>query len=177
VPGDDIERMGIELSRKNIGAASLVLMVIDGVSGVTEEDKEIIAGLSGKKVIYVMNKIDIAGMDKRDIISRETGISFVPVSAKLGTGFKELENEIASVIAGEFVDFSNSFLADERIISIINSSIEIVNRTVHLLEIKEPAEIVAFELEELIQKLSDVTGEITTEDILGSIFNRFCIGK
>ncbi len=177
VPGDDIERIGIERSRKNIGAASLVLMVVDGVSGVTEEDKVIISGLSGKKVIYVLNKIDITGIERKDIISGETGLSFIPVSAKTGTGFKELEREIADVIAGEFVDFSDSFLADERIISIIDSSVEIVERTAQLLEQKEPVEIIAFELDELIQKLSDVTGEITTEDILGSIFSRFCIGK
>jgi len=177
IPGDEIERMGIELSRKNIGAASLVLMVIDAQSGMTDEDKEIISALNGKKVIYVLNKIDLSGMECKDRISAETGLSFVPVSAKLGTGFKELEKEIESVIAGEFVDFGNSFLADERIISIIDSSIDIVDRTQHLLTIKEPAEIIAFELDELIQKLSDVTGDITTEDILGSIFSRFCIGK
>jgi len=180
VPGDDIERKGIELSRKNIGAASLVLMVIDAVTGVTDGDREIISALSGKRVIYVLNKIDLAGNNREErnaAVSAETGLSFVPVSAKFGTGFKELENEIATVIAGEFVDFSNSFLADERIISIINSSIDIVERTVCLLEQKEPAEIIAFELDDLIQKLSDVTGEITTEDVLGSIFSRFCIGK
>jgi tRNA modification GTPase len=46
-----------------------------------------------------------------------------------------------------------------------------------LLKLKEPAEIIAFELDELILKLSDITGEITAEDVLGSIFSRFCIGK
>jgi tRNA modification GTPase len=144
---------------------------------VTAADREIISGLKDKKVIYVLNKIDLAGADRKDLIAVETGLTFIPVSAKTGSGFRELEKEIASVIAGEFVDFSNSFLADERIISILNSSIDIVERTAQLLEIKEPAEIIAFELDELIQKLSDVTGEITTEDILGSIFSRFCIGK
>lgn len=177
IPGDDIERMGIELSRKNIGAASLVLMVIDAVSGVTDDDREIISALSGKKIIFVLNKIDLADMEKSHAFSSETGLTFIPVSAKLGTGFKELESEIASVIAGEFVDFSNSFLADERIISIIDDSIALVARTTQLLELMEPAEIIAFELDELIQKLSDITGEITTEDVLGSIFSRFCIGK
>jgi len=177
VPGDDIERMGIELSRKNIGSASLVLMVIDAISGITDQDREIISALNGKKVIYVLNKIDVAGIEKAGKFSAESGLAFVPVSAKLGTGFKQLEDEIAKVIAGEFVDFSNSFLADERIMSILDSSIEIVERTKGLLEQREPAEIVAFELDELIQKLSDITGEITTEDVLGSIFSRFCIGK
>ena len=177
IPGDDIERMGIELSRKNIGSASLILMVIDAQAGITGEDREIISSLNGKRVIYVLNKIDLAGPQRKDAISAETELSFIAVSAKFGTGFKELENEIASVIAGEFVDFSNSFLADERIISIIDSAIEIAERTIRLIETKEPSEIIAFELDELIQKLSDVTGEITTEDILGSIFSRFCIGK
>lgn len=177
IPGDDIERMGIELSRKNIGSASLVLMVVDAVSGVTDEDMEIISSLKSKKVIYVLNKIDLAGNERKEQIESETGLAFVAVSAKHGTGFNELEKGIASVIAGEFVDFSNSFLADERIISIIDSSIDVVERTLHLLEHSEPAEIVAFELDELIQNLSDVTGEITTEDVLGSIFSRFCIGK
>ncbi len=179
-PGDDIERIGIERSRKNIGAASLVLMVIDALQGVTDQDREIISGLEGKKVIYVLNKIDLAGEEGKsriETISAETGLSFVPVSAKFGTGFSGLEEAVAKVIAGEFVDFSNSFLADERIINIINSSIDIVERTAHLIEMKEPPEIIAFELDDLIQKLSDVTGEITTEDILGSIFSRFCIGK
>jgi len=177
IPGDDIERMGIELSRKNIGAASLVLMVVDAVSGVTVDDKEIIRGLSAKKVIYVLNKIDLAGIEQKEIVEKETDLSFIPVSAKLGTGFKELENEISSVISSEFVDFSNSFLADERIIAIINTSIEIAGRTALLIEMREPSEIIAFELDELIQKLSDITGEITTEDVLGSIFSRFCLGK
>jgi tRNA modification GTPase len=116
-------------------------------------------------------------MEKKDIISAESGLSFIPVSARHGTGFMELEKEIESVIAGEFVDFGNSFLADERIISIIDSSIDIVERTARLIEAGEPAEIVAFELDELIQKISDITGEITPDDVLGSIFSRFCIGK
>lgn len=176
-PGDEIERMGIELSRKNIGSASLVLMVFDAVTGVTEEDREILSVLEGKRVICLLNKIDLTGMDRMAVISAETGLSFIPISAKYGTGFKELEQEIASVIEGEFVDFSNSFLADERIISILNSSIEIAGRTSELLHKMEPGEIIAFELDELIQRLSDITGEITTEDILGSIFSRFCIGK
>jgi len=179
IPGDDIERMGIELSRKKIGTASLVLMVIDSSSGVTDEDEKIISGLKedGKKVIYVLNKIDLTGMGRRDEISSQTGLPLIPVSAKFGTGFKELENEIASVISGEFVDFSNSFLADERILLIIDSAVETIQRIEQLLEIDEPPEITAFELDELIDKLSDITGEITTEDILGSIFSRFCIGK
>ncbi len=176
-PGDDIERIGIERSKKNIGSASLVLMVIDAVSGITDEDREIIASLSAKKVVYVLNKIDLVADGRIDELSAATGLEFVPVSAKKGTGFGELQSEIAAVISGEFVDYDSSFLADERIIAIIDSSIETAERSVSLLELNEPAEIVAFELDELIRTLSEITGEIAADDILGSIFSRFCIGK
>ncbi|MCL1865506.1 MAG: tRNA uridine-5-carboxymethylaminomethyl(34) synthesis GTPase MnmE [Spirochaetes bacterium] len=176
IPGDDIEKIGVELSRKNIDKASLVLMVVDASCGITDEDRDIISMLREKNVIYALNKIDLTGDKWKDIIKSEE-LSLVPISAKFGTGFKELENKIASVIAGEFVDINGSFLVDERIISIIDGSIEIAQRVVELLKLKEPCEIITFELDELISRLSDITGEITTEDVLGSIFSRFCIGK
>ena len=75
------------------------------------------------------------------------------------------------------MDIKSFFIVDERIISILDASIGIVQRTIELLKLKEPTEIIAFELDELISRLSDITGEITTEDVLGSIFSRFCIGK
>jgi tRNA modification GTPase len=176
IPDDDIERMGIELSRKNIDTASLVLMVIDASCGITDADRDIISMLREKNVIYVLNKIDLTDNKWEDIIKSEE-MPLIPVSAKFGTGFKELESKIVSVIAGEFVDINSSFLVDERIMSIIDSSIEITQRSMELLKLKEPTEIIAFELDELISRLSDITGEITTEDVLGSIFSRFCIGK
>ena len=176
IPGDDIERMGVELSRKNIAAASLVLMVVDASCGITDEDRDIISTLKDKNVIYVLNKIDLTDNRWEDIIKSEE-IPLVPVSAKFGTGFKELESKIAELITTEFTDINSSFLVDERVISIIDSSIETAQRAMELLKLKEPAEIIAFELDELIAKLSDITGEITAEDVLGSIFGRFCIGK
>ena len=175
-PGDEIERIGVELSRKNIDNASLVLMVIDASCGITDEDREIISTLRDKHVVYVFNKIDLIA-DKCEDIIKSYDLPLIPVSAKFGTGFKHLEDKIASIIAGEFVDINSSFLVDERIILIIDSSIETVQRAIELLKQNEPPEIIAFELDELIAKLSDITGEITTEDVLGSIFGRFCIGK
>ena len=176
IPGDDIEKIGVELSRKNIDTASLVLMVIDASVGIIEADREIISTLGEKNVIYVLNKIDLTG-DKWEDIIKSQDLPLVPVSAKFGTGFKELENKIAEVISSEFTDIKSFFIVDERILSIIDSSIETVQRTLELLKLNEPTEIIAFELDELIAKLSDITGEITTEDVLGSIFSRFCIGK
>ena len=176
-PGDDIERMGIERTRRKIADASLIIAVIDAVAGLTREDRDIIDSFRDKKIIYVLNKIDLVESERVSGIVRDTGIDFIPVSAKHGTGFSELEKAVSEIINGEFVDFKNSFLADTRITGILADSIAIIDRVIELFSRKELPEIIAFELNELAEKLSEITGEISADDVLGSIFSRFCIGK
>ncbi len=81
------------------------------------------------------------------------------------------------MISSEFVDYDNSFLADARITGILSDSILIIERVIELFGRKELPEIIAFDLNELADKLSEITGEISPDDVLGSIFSRFCIGK
>ncbi len=174
---DDIEKIGIERTKRKIADASLVLAVIDGVAGVTDEDKEILSSFKDKKIIYVLNKVDLIDNVKVDALRREERLNFIPVSAKFGNGFRELEKAISEVINSEFVDYDNSFLADARITGILSDSIVIIERVISLFGRKELPEIIAFDLNELVDKLSEITGEISPDDILGSIFSRFCIGK
>jgi tRNA modification GTPase len=174
---DDIEKIGIERTKRKIADASLVLAVIDGVAGVTAEDREILNSVKNKKIIYVLNKVDLINSDKIESLKSETGFNFIPVSAKFGNGFRELEKAISEVISSEFVDYDNSFLADARITGILSDSILIIERVISLFQRKELPEIIAFDLNELADKLSEITGEVSPDDILGSIFNRFCIGK
>ncbi len=177
ITGDEIERMGIERSRKSIAESSLVLVVIDAVAGITEEDSEIIEKTADKKRIFILNKKDLVSPDEIEKIENSSGFNFVHISAKSGDGFRELEERIAAVISAEFVDYDNSFIADQRILDILERSVETAVRVESIFKMDEPPEIAAFELNELIETLSGITGEISPDDILGSIFCRFCIGK
>lgn len=176
-PGDEVERMGIERSRESISRASLVLVVIDASAGITDEDRAVIDSLDNDRRIFILNKIDKVEKGTADRIIKESGIDFIPVSAKTGEGFRNLEQAIEDLITSEFTGFNNSFLADARIIAILEKSLTIAEELAALLKRGELPEIIAFELGELIYNLSDITGEVTTEDVLGSIFSRFCIGK
>ena len=176
-PSDDVERMGIELTRKKIADASVVLMVIDASSGITAEDKEIISSIGNKKCLFILNKIDLVDKNFAKSLSRETGYPFIPISAKSGVGFADLEDALKGVVSGEFSDCKNSFLADVRVLNILDSAIERMSGLSELFGRHELPEIIAFELDELVAILSEVTGEITRDDVLGSIFSRFCIGK
>ena len=176
-PSDDIERMGIELTRRKLADASVVLMVIDASAGITEEDSKIISSISGKKSVFILNKIDLVNNDYAQSLALETGYEFIPVCAKSGAGFGKLEEALKGIISGEFVDYKNSFLADVRVLNILDSAIERMDGLAELFRRGELPEIIAFELDELISILAEVTGEITPDDVLGSIFSRFCIGK
>ncbi len=177
IPGDELERLGIERSRKNIDSAGIIFMVIDGSQGLLPEDEEIIDKISGKKIIYIINKTDIAEKEKiTDIQKRLNGISIL-FSAKAGTGLNDLEKSITDILSEEFADYKNSFAADVRIINILEKSLKISHVINELITDNHPKEIVAFEIQAMIESLGEITGEILPDDVLNSIFSRFCIGK
>jgi len=176
-PRDELEKIGIELSHKNIKSASIVLMILDASTGISDLDREIIDEVSGKKTIFVINKTDLVKKDEIDLIVEELGRQVVMFSAKKGTGLKDLENGITDILENEFVEIDNSFIADIRIINLLEKALQKLARSSELIRASEPPEITAFEFQSLLDNLSDITGEITPDDVLGSIFSRFCIGK
>jgi tRNA modification GTPase len=177
IPGDELERLGIERSRKNIDSAGIIFMVLDATLGLLPEDEEIINKISRKKIIYIINKTDIADHDKISGIQEKlNGISIL-FSAKNGTGINELEKAITDLLSTEFADYKNSFAADMRIINVLEKSLGISQVINDLIGNNHPKEIIAFEIQAMIESLGEVTGEILPEDVLNSIFSRFCIGK
>ncbi|MCP4136596.1 MAG: tRNA uridine-5-carboxymethylaminomethyl(34) synthesis GTPase MnmE [bacterium] len=172
-PDNEIEKIGIELSHKNIETASIVLMIIDAVSGISDEDRAIIDEISGKKALFILNKIDLVDNAPAFELDHEV----IPFSAKTGEGLKELHDTISSILDHEFVDYENSFVADIRVVDLLEKAFADIQNAIELLSNNEPAEIIAFELQSLLDDLAEITGEITPDDVLGSIFSRFCIGK
>ncbi len=172
-----IEKKGIELSLKNMREASLLLIVLDAVTGVTDADKKILNAAKGRACIYIANKVDAASRDTIASMEGSVGEPLVTFSALKGEGLDELESKILGVVKRDFVHHGNSFLADFRIISLLNQAHENAQNLKDLFLKNEPPEIAAFELQSIIDVISAITGEITPDDVLNSIFARFCIGK
>jgi tRNA modification GTPase len=176
-PGDEIERIGIDLSHRKIESSPFIIVVLDGHAGLNEADRRILDKTLNKKRIIIINKSDIARADDVLIIQKNLGEKAIPFSALTGSGLNELKEEISRRIKNEFVEMEHSFVADIRIISLLERAAGITVRIGELAAGQEPAEIIAFELQCLIDTLGEITGEITPDDILDSIFSRFCIGK
>jgi tRNA modification GTPase len=171
---DEIERAGVALSEKSLGEASFALAVIDAIDGIDEYDQKILRALEGKKSIVLINKTDAAGEEKiRALENNFKGA--VRFSAKTGYGLAELEKRIIDIFKNEFVTLKDSFIASVRVINLLEDSLFGMERVVG--SFGSEYEITAFELQQVMDKLGEITGEISPDDVLDSIFSRFCVGK
>lgn len=173
----EIEKRGIELSSRKIETASIVIMVIDASAGVTDDDMDILREIGDKPRVILANKIDICDRRNMGKIESAAGEKVIPFSARTGEGLSELEQAVGNFVRTEFVEVENSFVADMRVVNILESAISSIDDCERVIADKEAREIVAVELQNLIDHLSEITGEISPDDVLNSIFSRFCIGK
>lgn len=177
-PGSMLEGIGIELSHKKIISSSLVLVVLDATTGLQDADYKILSLCENKPKIFIINKID----DKNDfyvndIREKLTSEILIEFSAKKGVGLDFLEESISEFFKKEYVDHSDSLIADLRIFNILERSFDQCKAIRNVIEIGENPEIIAYEIQDMIDLINEITGEISADDVLNSIFSRFCIGK
>ncbi len=180
-PGCEIERIGIELSRSKIESASIVLFVIDALTGLEPADIDILDSIARRPKICLANKIDLVSDEERGHLIKNlkerTGDTVLPISAKTGEGLDLLEAEVARRLTSEYVEYRSFFISDIRVTGLLERATSLIAEIRDLVKSGEPPEILAFEIQELIDTLMEITGEITPDDVLNSIFSRFCIGK
>jgi tRNA modification GTPase len=174
--GCGIEKIGIEKSRQSMDNASIVLMVCDLGGGITDEDISLKQELAGKQVLYIGNKADIAGERLGDAAGA-LGVDMISFSAKSGEGIDTLENALRTLIDREFVDTDSSLLADTRVMAILEKAGQCCDDIRNALQLNEPEEFVAVAVRSLAGALGEITGDVSVDDVLDSIFSRFCIGK
>ncbi|NQT57401.1 MAG: tRNA uridine-5-carboxymethylaminomethyl(34) synthesis GTPase MnmE [Bacteroidetes bacterium] len=170
---DSIEEEGIRRSAKVAEAADLILYLIDGSLGVTEENKNDLKQLSGEaEIILVWNKSDIA--------ADEPPADSIPVSAVNGAGFGLLEQKICTKLLGPGVSVSqdSEIMIDSlRQKELLDRAAESLSEAVKTLEDKIPLDVTAPEISDAVDALGELTGEITSADILDRVFSGFCVGK
>ncbi len=181
IPGCEIERLGIDLTRKKIDDASILILVIDVSADSTNSDKEILASSREKSCIVLGNKVDLIPENRRKahltLLENELSVQILPFSAKTGEGLAILEKKVGEMLISQLPEQRNFFFADQIMIKSLADAKQKACSIQKLFSRGEPPEIISFELQSLIDLLHEITGEITSEDVLNSIFNRFCIGK
>jgi len=169
---DPVEKIGIARTWAAIGKADLVLVLLDATRGESAADRAILAQLPGALPrITVMNKIDLAG--RAPAIERVDGATRVWLSAKTGAGVNELRQAILQVVGWQ-ADGEGLFMARERHVQALERAAAHLERAGRQ---GGKLELFAEELRLAQEALGAITGEYTSDDLLGEIFSRFCIGK
>ncbi len=171
---DPVERIGVERSLTKIKEADIVLFVVDASRKLTEEDRRIYEQVRGRNLIVVLNKIDLGEKLPLEIFE---GQSIIKVSALTGHGLENLEEEILRKVGAAIPEGLNIYVS-VRHEELLRKSKEVLEsfRDRYNREEMSP-EIAMLDIREAADYLGEIVGHITTEDVLGNIFAKFCIGK
>lgn len=176
---DPVERIGVERSRRALVGADLVLLVLDQSAPLADEDQVIAALTHGHPTILVRNKAD-----QPDHLHVEPLVAAHPTiraqattSAVTGQGLSELGDVVAHTLLGKNALTNETLVTNPRHRDALSRSQEHMRSAVTALEQGVPVDLVAVDVTAAVQALGEVTGETVGEDLLATIFSRFCIGK
>lgn len=176
---DEVERIGISRAWDEIQKADRVLLMVDGTTTATDDPEQIwpefVSKLEDKsKITVIRNKCDLTS--EQPIIGKHDGHTLISLSAKANIGVDNLRQHLKDCMG-----FANTteggFLARRRHIDALNRAQSLLLTGQEQLIYGGAGELLAEDLRQAQQHLSEITGEFSSDDLLGRIFNSFCIGK
>ncbi len=182
---DTIETMGIERTFKKLDEAAIILWMIDGTQpseNIAAVAADILPHVEGKHLIAVINKIDqldaAAVARLRDCVAAAAPQAAVAtISAKADIAVDALEQSLIDAAGTADTDPNAVIVTNARHYGALVHAGEAIRRALTGLQQGLSGDFVAQDIRECMHYLGEITGEITTHEILGSIFSRFCIGK
>ncbi len=178
---DEIESIGVERARRAAADADLLIVVVDGSEYQPDEDQLVLAEVSDVRHIVALNKSDLpnfsAATFDRKLGAHQNCSAVVSVSAKSDAGLESLRAAILEPFANGNARTEGLLITNARHHDLLVRSIEAIASSAQLLEDHASEEIVLIGLHNALRYLGEITGETTTEEILGQIFSTFCIGK
>ena len=176
-PSDAVERIGIDRSRAALSQADLALVVIDTGQTLTEADWTIGALAENKPALLILNKIDLP--HSRPVSDNYLpGIPRIVMSALTGQGLEDLEKAlIAQVTGGQVVTPDTPMVSNPRHRALLGQAAGHVRAAINAQAQQLSPDLVSIDVREAVDALGEITGESATQDLLNTIFSKFCIGK
>ncbi len=179
---DPVEQEGIRRTRLATAQADVILAVIDGSQRLGPEDHALLQEAKGKPSIVVVNKNDLPrNIDPAALPGLEGGTPTAPlvsVSAKTGAGLDELRERLRALLVRSDLEASEGVvITNLRHQSALVRTRDALLHAVDSVNNRLAGEFVALDLRAATDALGEVTGAVTTDEILERIFSEFCIGK
>ena len=173
---DKVENIGVEIARKRLERAELVIAVFDGARELSAEDREIAKLCEGKKKIALLNKSDLEAKTTASDIEPYFD-KVVTISAKTGEGREAFEAALADILSvGEF-DPDAACLTGERQRECCLKAIDHLSEAIGALEQGVTFDAVNVCVDCAVESLLELTGKKASAAVVDEVFSRFCVGK
>ncbi|MEP6958676.1 MAG: tRNA uridine-5-carboxymethylaminomethyl(34) synthesis GTPase MnmE [Nitrospirota bacterium] len=173
---DIVEQEGIKRARAAQDEADLLLVVVDGSMPLTSDDRELMSAVRDRKHVVVLNKADLAKGVEADIALADHPT--YAVSAKTGLGVETVKAVLrAQLVSGGFDSADGVTVTNVRHRDALRRTSESLGQALESVRCGMAGELVSIDVRAAADALGEITGAITTDEILSRIFSEFCIGK
>ena len=174
---DQVEKLGVELSLAHVEKSDAAIVVLDGSEKITEDDLRCLGSTKSKKRLIVLNKNDLPlVVDVGELGEAVSGAALFRVSAKNGKGLDELKQSLRELLLNQEVE-APVVLTNLRHRAALAASNSALSDAASSLQGGHAPELVAVNLQEAKERLEEIFGKMTNDDILERIFSNYCIGK
>ncbi len=189
---DEIEKIGIKKTYQKIKEAKVVIFLIDACAlsrsaschlpqheetlrTFETELKQIGQNHADKKILIVANKID--QIDQKNYQIDTQKFPLIEISAKQKTGLDKLKKELITLVNKALLDQNEVVVSNARHFQALNEALKSVLQVEYGLQHNLPTDLLTIDIRAALHSLGEITGEITSDDLLDNIFRNFCIGK
>ena len=165
-----VEREGVRRAWQSIEQADVVIYLIDASKGYRDADQQIIEQLGDCRLQVVYNKSDLLAPD------HPVDPSVLYLSTLTGSGMDQLIDSITGQVT-DFNQDNQTFMARRRHVDALHRALDSMQQAASSFDLSRSGELVAEDLRAAQQHLNEITGEFSSDDLLGKIFSSFCIGK
>jgi tRNA modification GTPase len=180
VSADQVESIGVDRTRREAADSDLLIIVIDGSQPLTAEDHNAIDEAANHRHVIVLNKSDLESFSETRIEASTTPVktsSIISVSAKTGEGLDSLRTALIQPFANGDLNAEGLMITNARHHDLLLRAIDAIEDSETLLQQHASEELTLVGLHDALRYLGQISGETTSEQLLGEIFSTFCIGK
>lgn len=176
---DKVEKIGVARSRKAITQADLILLVLDASQPLTPEDRQLLDATADKKRIVVLNKQDLPNqLDRQELAQLVPGDQLIETAMVTSAGLDALDTKIATLFFGG-IDNSQStvMVTNSRQIGLLRQAAASLQSVIAGLDADMPIDLVQIDMTAAWDKLGEITGDSTPDELITQLFSQFCLGK
>jgi tRNA modification GTPase len=182
---DKVEKIGIERTRQAIAGADLLILVLDGSQQLDEEDEKVLSfieSMNTDHMLVVINKEDLGhSITEDEVLERLPGVRIISTSL-VGRGAIEAAAKVSETVA-EMFDFGGiraseaNIITNERHVHMLRNAEMNLDEAITMLQNGDPMEVAELSAHYAYDSLGQIIGEEVGDEVLNTVFSKFCLGK